>query len=43
MKISINAINTATDISNCTTIQERQQATIRDYHPQQLRQNIITG
>ena len=41
MKININAIDIATDITYCMITQEIQQATIKDDHLQQLRQHII--
>ena len=43
MKININAMDTAKVIPKCMTIQEIQQATIKDEHLHQLRQCIIRG
>ena len=43
MKVKNETIETATDIPNCITIQEIQQATAKDDHTQQLREHIIRG
>ena len=41
IKININAIHMRTDIPNCMTVKEIQQATTKDYHLQHLRAHII--
>ena len=43
MKINFNAIDTATEIPNCMTIQEKQQAVGKDDHLHQLREHFVRG
>ena len=41
MQLNIYAIQTTTNIQDCMTIQELQQATSQDEHLQQLKEHII--
>ena len=41
VKVEINAIDTATDITKCRSIQEICKASVKDDHLQQLREHII--
>ena len=43
MQVNINAIQTITNIPDCLTIQELQQATSQDGHQQQIKEHIIKG
>ena len=43
MKLNINTIHPKTNISNCMTVQEIQQVTAKDKHPQKVREHILRG
>ena len=43
MQLNVDVIQTNTNISDCMTIQQLQQATSQDDHQQQLKDYIIRG